>query len=54
MREDVNSWFEADYDSPYMLLVDSVKKDKQREMSEEEKKLFGIENLISKDLKFQQ
>ena len=45
MREDVNSWFEADYDSPYMLLVDSVKKDKQREMSEEEKKLFGIEKL---------
>ena len=45
LREDVSDWFEADYDSPYMLLVDEVKKDKRIEMSEEEKSLFGIDKL---------
>ena len=25
-REDLSSWFEMDYDSPYMLLVSDVKK----------------------------
>ena len=45
LREDVSDWFEADYDSPYMLLVDDVKKDKHIEMSEEEESLFGIDKL---------
>ena len=27
LREDVNEWFEIDYDSPYMLLVSDVKKE---------------------------
>ena len=36
-----NNWFEIDYDSPYMLLVSEVKKDKQISMSQEDKKLFG-------------
>ena len=45
MREDVNNWFELNYDSPYMLLVSNVKKDKQITMSEKDKKLFGIEKL---------
>ena len=45
LREDVSDWFEADYDSPYMLLVDDVKKDKRIEMSEEEESLFGIDKL---------
>jgi carbamoyltransferase len=45
LREDVSDWFEADYDSPYMLLVDNVKKDKRIEMSAEEELLFGIEKL---------
>ncbi len=34
-----------DYDSPYMLLVSDVKKDKQLSMSEEDNKLFGIDKL---------
>ena len=45
LREDVNEWFELDYDSPYMLLVSEVKKDKQISMSEKDKNLFGIEKL---------
>ncbi len=45
LREDVSEWFEADYDSPYMLLVDDVKKDKRIKMSKEEKSLFGIDKL---------
>ena len=45
LREDVNNWFELNYDSPYMLLVSDVKKDKQIFMSEKDKKLFGIEKL---------
>ncbi len=45
LREDVSSWFEIDYDSPYMLLVSEVKKDIQLSMSEKDNKLFGIEKL---------
>jgi carbamoyltransferase len=45
LREDVSEWFEANYDSPYMLLVDDVKKDKRIKMSKEEKSLFGIDKL---------
>ncbi len=45
LREDLSNWFEMDYDSPYMLLVSEVKKDKQIKMSEKDKKLFGIEKL---------
>ena len=45
LREDVNNWFDLNYDSPYMLLVSDVKKDKQIFMSEKDKKLFGIEKL---------
>ena len=45
LREDVHDWFELDYDSPYMLLVADVKPELRRLMTEEEKKLFGIEKL---------
>ena len=45
LREDVNEWFELDYDSPYMLLVSDVKKNKQIEMNEKDNKLFGIDKL---------
>jgi len=45
LREDVSDWFEADYDSPYMLLVDDVKKDKRIEMTQKEESLFGIDKL---------
>lgn len=45
LAEKVSEWFELDRESPYMLLVANVKKDKQRAMSEEEKKLWGIDKL---------
>ena len=45
LREDLSEWFELDTDSPYMLLVSEVKKEKQIKMSEEDEKLFGIDKL---------
>ena len=45
LREDVFEWFELNYDSPYMLLVADVKKQLQIPISEENKKLFGIDKL---------
>ena len=45
LREDISDWFESDHDSPYMLLVDNVKKDKRIEMTKEEESLFGIDKL---------
>jgi len=45
LREDVSNWFEIENDSPYMLLVANIKKEKQKEMTSEEKKLFGIDKL---------
>jgi len=45
LRENVNEWFEIDTDSPYMLLVSNVKKDKCHLMTEEENSLFGIDKL---------
>ena len=43
--EDVSKWFELDQESPYMLLVADVKKELQIPMSEDNKKLFGINKL---------
>ena len=45
LREEVSNWFDLDCDSPYMLLVADVKKNIQLPMSENDKKLFGIEKL---------
>ena len=45
LREDVGDWFEMDCDSPYMLLVADVLKQHRREMTAEEKALFGIQKL---------
>ncbi len=45
LREEVSNWFELNYDSPYMLLVSDVKREKQINMSEKDKKLFGIDKL---------
>lgn len=45
LAEKVSEWFELDRESPYMLIVSDVKKEKQREMTDEEKQLWGIEKL---------
>ena len=45
LREDVSKWFDLNYDSPYMLLVADVNKEKQVKMSDNDKNLFGIDKL---------
>jgi carbamoyltransferase len=45
MREDVADWFDLERDSPYMLLVANVKDAIKREMTTEERELFGIDKL---------
>ncbi len=52
LAEKVSEYFELESDSPYMLLVANVKKDRQKQMTEEEKKLFGIDklNVIRSDI----
>lgn len=45
LRENVAEWFQLDKDSPYMMLVAEVAKEKQLEMTEEQRKLFGIDKL---------
>jgi carbamoyltransferase len=45
LRERVSDWFEMDSDSPYMLLVADVVARRRREMTPEEKRLFGIDKL---------
>ena len=45
LREDVAEWFELDDDSPYMLVVADVREDRRHAVSDEDKKLFGIDRL---------
>jgi carbamoyltransferase len=45
LRDDVKDWFELDIDSPYMLFVSEVKKEKTLKITEQQKKLFGIDLL---------
>ncbi len=45
LSDDLNDWFEMESVSPYMLMVADVRKEKCIPMSEEDKKLFGIEKL---------
>jgi carbamoyltransferase len=45
IRERVSDYFEMDRESPYMLLVTPVKEEIRREMSEEQKRMFGLEKL---------
>lgn len=45
LSEDVEDWFELHSDSPYMLLVADVVKDRRHAMTESEQSLFGIDKL---------
>lgn len=45
LRERVSDYFELETDSPYMLLVAPVRKERQIPMSPEAKDLWGIEKL---------
>ena len=44
LREDLENWFKMDVDSPYMLLVAEINKNKKIEMNNDQK-LFGIDKL---------
>ena len=43
--ENISDYFEIDRESPYMLFVANVKKDKQVKMSEEQNSYFGLDKL---------
>ena len=45
LRENLSEWYDFDTDSPYMLQVANIKKDKVIEMNEEQKSFFGIDQL---------
>ena len=45
LREDLSSWFDLNVDTPYMLLVSKIKNNIKIDMTNEEKKLFGIKKL---------
>ena len=45
LRDRVSEYFEMDVDSPYMLLVAPVKKERQIPMTSEQQRLWGIEQL---------
>jgi carbamoyltransferase len=45
LREDVSEWFELDTDSPYMLLVADVAPPHRIPTTDEQRRLFGIEQL---------
>jgi carbamoyltransferase len=45
LRERVSDYFELDRETPYMLLVAPVKKERQIEMTQEQRRLWGIEQL---------
>jgi carbamoyltransferase len=45
LREDLSEWFEMNVDSPYMLLVADINSNKKIQMTNEQRKLFGIDKL---------
>jgi len=45
LKEDLSDWFAMNVDSPYMLLVAKINPNKQIEMTDEQKNLFGIDKL---------
>jgi len=45
LKENLTEWFNISEDSPYMLMVANINKDKTIKMTEDQKKLFGIDKL---------
>lgn len=45
LREDLSEWFELDTDSPYMLLVADISKQRRCSITQDEEALWGIEKL---------
>ena len=47
LREKCADWFDLESESPYMLLVAPVARSRQRAMTSEEQKRFGLEKLLA-------
>ena len=45
LKTDLKNWFDINVDSPYMLMVANISKNKIIEMNKEQKNLFGIDKL---------
>ncbi len=45
LKEYLSEWFDVNVDSPYMLMVSNINKNKTIEMTEDQKNLFGIDKL---------
>tara|TARA_B100000767_G_scaffold44619_1_gene38866 strand:+ start:292 stop:2130 length:1839 start_codon:yes stop_codon:yes gene_type:complete len=45
LKEDLTEWFDISEDSPYMLMVANINKDKTIKMTKDQKKKFGIDKL---------
>ena len=45
LKEDLSEWFDIYVDSPYMLMVSNINKNKTIKMTENQKNLFGIDKL---------
>jgi carbamoyltransferase len=47
LREKLSDWFELDEESPYMLLVAPVSKNRRHEITADKQSLFGMEKLLT-------
>jgi len=47
LREKLSDWFDLDEDSPYMLLVAPVSKNRRSEITADESGLFGVQKLLT-------
>jgi len=47
LREKLSDWFELDDESPYMLLVAPVSKNRRREIIADKQNLFGLQKLLT-------
>ncbi len=52
LEEEISNYFDIETESPYMLLVANVKKERQIEMSKEQSAFFGIDqlNIVRSDI----
>jgi carbamoyltransferase len=47
LREKLSDWFELDEESPYMLLVGPVSKNRRHEITADARNLFGLQKLLT-------
>lgn len=47
LREKLSDWFELDEESPYMLLVAPVSKNRRREIAADEQHFYGLQKLLT-------